>query len=54
MLSFAKERRNQSYLTDYTDENSSLMASKLKQCQSEIKYFKSVIKEMSESSLRLI
>ncbi len=38
--------KNQSYMTDLTDESniSSSMANKLRQCENEITYFKTVIR----------
>lgn len=38
--------KNQSYMTDLTDESnlSASMASKLRQCENEITYFKTVIR----------
>lgn len=52
---FAKQKKNQSYLTDFTDENNhQSLVSKLKQCESQISYFKTIIREMSESTYALI
>jgi hypothetical protein len=41
-------------MTDFTEENNNhSMVAKLKQCETEISYFKDIIKEMSESTFAL-
>lgn len=46
-----RDRKNQSYLTDFTEEaGSSSMAQKLRNCENELRQFKSLIRELSESN----
>lgn len=46
-----KEKRNQSYITDYTEDQNQQLALKLRQCENEVFHFRAVIREMSESTL---